>query len=539
MDGEVSVADQPSVVRADVGGRLMTTARWRWLVFLLACSAVFLVSFRHTLFLMVDTWYKSRTYSHCFLIVPVFLYLVWACRERVMGLQPVPSYWGLPLLGGLAFIWVVGNLGEVRVVQEFAVVAILIAVVWTLLGTVMVRVLIFPLLFLFFAVPFGTGLIRPLQNFTARFVIRALNISNVPAVLENHTISLPTSVWQVVEACSGIRFLLSAVVLGAVFSFLMYRSPWRRLIFMCASVVAPIAGNGLRAYGIVMLAYLTNNKVAVGVDHIVYGGLFAVMIEVVLMVIGLRWREQSGPVGQIASDHPDVTTVETKEVRSPGKDAAFVAVAAAALIVIAPLLATHLWNRASATTAWPDPPVTVNEPWQVTEASDLSWAPEWHSPDREFSRSYEYKTNRVDLAWVLFSGRHEMDFAPTSDGTTSSKTWWLVSDSSGSAIIDGRHVQVHRSLLQSGRTSRAVWTWYWVSGEYTTSRTRVRYLQAKARLLGKPAAVAVTSLGVDRLTDDSEGEQVLQEFLLHAAFPTTATPPDGCPASQACAQQPY
>ncbi len=522
MENEIGVADKSSWVQTDVLGQLKTGGRWRWLVLLLACSATALVSFRHTLFLMVDTWSHSRTFSHCFLVLPLFVYLLWVRRENIIGLKPVPNYWGLPLLGVLTFIWLVGNLGEVKVVQEFAVISILIVIVWTILGTVMVRRMAFPLLFLFFAVPFGTSLIKPLQNFTGWFVIHALTISNVPAVLENHTIFLPSSVWTVAEACSGIRFLLSSLVLGTVFSFLMYRTGWRRLIFMCASVVAPIVGNGLRAYGVILLAYITSNKLAVGVDHVVYGGLFAVFIEVVLMVIGLRWRQRLEPITRIAANHREAATAETKDDGSPGKAAFFAAATASILIVIAPFLAVHLWNRSATTNGWADPPVTVTAPWQATGGDDTGWAPEWHGPDREFSQSYKYEKNRVDLDWVLYSGRHGMEPGTPSDGLPNTKPWVLNANGFGSAIVGGRQIEVCRSLTESRRVSRSVWTWYWVNGEYAANRARVRFLRAKARILGKPAAVAVISLGADIQTNASDTERTLQEFLVHASFLTTA-----------------
>ena len=481
--------------------------RWSWPVLLFACSATVLVSFRHTLSLMVDTWYSSRTYSHCFLILPLFIYLVWVRREAIVDLKPVPNYWGLPLLVVLAAIWILGNLAEARVVQEFAVLAILIVVVETLLGTAAVRAFAFPLFFLFFAVPFGTSLIKPLQNFTAWFVIHALTVSSVPAVLEGHTISLPTAVWEVAEACSGIRFLLSAVVMGTVFSFLMYQSRWRRLVFICASIIVPIVGNGLRAYGIIVLAYLSNNKLAAGLDHIVYGGIFSVFIELVLLAIGLRWREKREPIRRIAA-------APAHRADLPGKTAFSVAAGVIAVIVVAPLIAAHLWNRATIATDWADPPVIVTAPWQMTAASPGDWASEWHNPDREFRQSYQHATDRVDLDWVLFSGRQGVDVLDTSVADSETDTI----DDIENAIVGGQAIRVHRSLIESGRASRAVWTWYCVSGEQTASRALVRFLQAKARILGKSAAVAVITLGVESSTNASEAERALREFLLHASF---------------------
>ena len=112
-----------------------------------------------------------------------------------------------------------------------------------------------------------------------------------------------------------------------------------------------------------------------------------------------------------------------------------------------------------------------------------------------------------------------MDFVTKSDGTTTSKSWALASDGFGNAVVGRQPIKVYQSLIQSGMTSRAVWTWYCVSGEYTADRARVRLLQVKARLAGKSAAVAVINLGTDNQTGSSDAERVLQEFLLHASFP--------------------
>src|SRR5262249_23481628 len=286
VEHQVLLAESPR------SGQLSIADDWRQPgVVLLACVTIVLVSFRSTIFLIVQTWYQSRSYSHCFLIVPLFAYLVWVRRRKLAALKPTPSYWGLPLIAGLSLLWMAGNLGEVRIVQELSVVAILIAVIGTTLGFSVVRTLTFPLSFLFFAVPFGVSLIRPLQDVTTWFVIHALTFSRVPAMLENHTLWLPSGIWTVAEACSGIRFLLSAVVLGSFFASLAYRSWKRQLIFMCASVLVPILGNGLRAYGTVLLAYLSDNRLAAGVDHIVYGAVFATLIQLGLIAVGLRWRE--------------------------------------------------------------------------------------------------------------------------------------------------------------------------------------------------------------------------------------------------------
>ncbi len=506
----------PGIADRGSNTQLATVSHWYWSALLLfACSVSVLVLFRHTLLLMVETWYGSRTYSHCFLIFPLFLYLVWVRREAIASLKPAPDYWGLPVLAGLALVWVLANLGEVKIIQEFAVVAVLEVLAWSLLGTAVVRALSFPLLFLFFAVPFGVSLIRPLRDFTSWFVVRALTISNVPVVVENGTLSLPSGVWTVADECSGIRFLLSSVVLGAVFASLAYRSPKRRLIFMGASVIVPIIANGVRAYGIILLAYLTNNRVAAGVDHLVYGGVFLVFIQLVLIAVGLRWRETREPDTPITLKSAGALGAQPYDRGSP----AIAAIVALVLISPAPFVAAHLWGRATTAAGWAEPPVIVTAPWQAAATYDMSWAPDVREADREFSQSYFYEGNRIDLSWALYSGRHGIDLAGSYNPAADSNLWAVAADSFKSASVDGQPIRVHRRLIESGRALRSVWTWYWVSGEYTASPERVRFLQAKARFLGKPATVAIISLGTDSLADAPRAEQALQEFLFHASFP--------------------
>lgn len=493
-----------------------------WPLFLFVLATVALLSFRQTLFLLVGTWYRSRTFSHCFLVVPMFLYLVWAHRESFGRLRRHPNYWGLPTLSILIFIWVLGNLGEIRVLQELVVVSIMVVMGWTLLGTAIIRSLASPIMFLFFAVPFGTSLIAPLQDFTSWFVIQLLTFTHVPAVLENHTISLPLGVWTVAETCSGIRFLLSSFVLGVFFSLIMYRSWSRRLVFLCACVVVPIVGNGLRAYGTILLAYSTNNRVAVGMDHVVYGGLFSTVIEVTLLAIGLQWREQ-GPIQPSRQGASTAPGLELDHDRSWKKTALSITLAMATMMLLAPMIASRLWDRAAMTTRWTEPPVTIKAPWTSSITGDMSWAPLWRGQYAKYSKSYEYMGKRVDVYWVLYSGRQRIDLFPPSDAIGSNQAWAVVRQDLRNVVIAGKNVEVYRDLIRSGRMSRTVWTWYWVNGEFTANRNRVRLLQAKARLLGNPAEIAVISVGSDEPWNISDEDDVLQECVVHLNFENNVT----------------
>lgn len=498
---------------------------WRWPGLLLTASFLAVLGlFWQTVRSMVETWYSSRTYSHGFLVFPIFLYLIWVRRGRLAAIRPTPSYWPLSLLAVLASVWLLANLGEVREVQEFALVGMLVTLTWVNLGPDVVRALRFPLTFLFFLVPFGRSLIAPLQDYTAWFAVHALTLSRVPVILEHRTLSLPSGAWTVAEACSGIRYLISSVVLGLLYASVVYRSPKRRAIFVAASIAVPIAANGARAYGIILLAHLTDNRLAAGVDHIVYGWLFFTVIQLALFAIGLKWRESPGAEdGSISARPSDVAGLANQHVPS-AKAALIVAMAGIALVGVAPLAAEHLWSRATTSGGWSEQTVDVHLPWQPAPTYDMSWAPDLRGANRVFSQSYKAGEHRVDLYQALYSRREGVDLVGNNNLLANPRLWTDVADDFENAVIDGRTISVHRSLLQSGVASRLVWIWYWIDGEYTANPTRVKFLQAKARFLGRPSQGAVIALGADLQAEPSEGRRVLQDFLSHASLSTTFPP---------------
>ena len=485
-------------------------------VWVIVASAVALVLFRETAWLIGNTWQSSRTFSHGFLIVPIFLYLVWVRRGPLLALRPKPSYWMLPVLGLLAGAWLVGSLGDVNVVGEFALVGMLEAMLWVVLGTKVVRLLWFPLLFLFFAVPFGESAIGPLQDFTAHFAVAGLKLSRVPAILENRTIWVPTGPWVVAEACSGIRYLISSLVLGLVYASLIYRSRKRRVLFVLASLVVPIVANGIRAYGIILLAYLTNDRLAVGVDHIIYGFVFFTGLQLLLFSVGLRWREAgwTEPVGHAEN---------TAERLAKGPRGKFAAAALCAMVVIglAPAAHAYLWKRA--TQASSQPILMVKAPWRTTVPYDQGWTPTLH-PSSESTSSYAAADHMVDVYIANYSGGDGVELVSGYNQFSNPKAWSEVSGGYRKVTINQRSTRVRWDVIQAAAGQRLVWTWYWAGEEPTSEATEVKLAQTKARLLGRPTTLAVMTISSGFLSGPSEAADQLQDFLNHSQIVFTSSP---------------
>lgn len=272
------------------------SSAWRWpLAMLELVLAVSLAVFNSTYASMAETWSRSETFTHGFLIVPIVLFLIWMKRRELVRLEPHPNAWALIPMVLLGLVWVMGDLVDVTSVRQFAATLMIPAGVWLVLGTGVVRVLQFPLAYLLFAVPFGNFLVPPLMDFTADFTVHAVQLTGVPIYRDGLQFELPTGRWSVAEACSGVRYLIASVALGTLYAYIMYRHMWRRLAFVGIAIVVPIVANGLRAYMIVMIGHLSGMEHAVGIDHLIYGWIFFGVVIFLMFWIGALWREDDAP----------------------------------------------------------------------------------------------------------------------------------------------------------------------------------------------------------------------------------------------------
>ncbi len=291
---------------------------------------------------MTDLWWNNETYTHGMLVPAASAWLAWRIRDRWYPLTPSGSLVGLIVMAGSVAAWLVGTLAGVNALEQFAAVTMIIALFLAIFGWPTTKVLAFPLGFLFFAVPFGDFLMPWLMDRTADFTVKAVELSGVPVLREGRNFVLPSGRWSVVEACSGLRYLLAAVPLGMLYAHLSFRS-WRtRWVYVGLVIAIALVANWLRAYGIVMLGHASSMTIAAGADHLIYGWLFFGVVMGLAFTLGARMPELGPPdapvrspaaAGTVGSGHP--------------KRVAFAAIACL-LAATGPALAGHLSTRGEA-----------------------------------------------------------------------------------------------------------------------------------------------------------------------------------------------
>ena len=277
------------------------------------------------------------------------------------------------------------------VVQQYAFVALLILAIWAMVGTPVARFLSFPLGFLLLAVPVGDDLTYPLMNFTADFTVGLVRATGIPVYRDGTFFSLPSGDWSVVEACSGIRYLLASVTLGILYAYLTYNSLWKRLLFVGVSALVPIVANGLRAYMIVMIGHLSGMQLAVGVDHLIYGWVFFGIVIAIMFAVGSIWRD---PIADVSSGII---------VQGVGRGVLGVALATIAAAAFWPgLLAVLERNSVSAGVSVERISPNPSGGWQPETQSLWSWRPRLGGGDAQFVGFYRDIEGSVGLYLDLY-----------------------------------------------------------------------------------------------------------------------------------------
>ncbi|MBT3067032.1 exosortase A [Rhodoferax sp. U11-2br] len=485
-------------------------------------AVVLVVLYFDTASAMVGIWWRSETFTHGFLVLPLALWMVWRRRTHLAHLQPQPSAWGLIALVLVGFGWLLGDLVAVNALTQLAFVAMLALLVPTLLGLTVARSLLFPLLFLFFAVPFGEFAMPQLMEWTADFTVMALRLSGIPVYREGLQFVIPSGNWSVVEACSGVRYLIASLTVGTLFAYLNYQSTKRRVLFIIVSILVPVLANWLRAYMIVMLGHLSGNKLAAGVDHIIYGWVFFGFVILLMFWIGARWSEPEPSVS--AADIDSVTLNKPLPGDNAGTRPWFELFALLAAVILAwPLAARWALDHNNVTA-----PVQLSAPaeltanWVADTQTPPIFEPAFQNPSAYVNSSYVQEEQRVGLYLGYYRQQNYQRKLVSSENVlvTSKDTQWAqVAGNSRSIRFDSNQVNIREEELRKLSASASptderlvVWQVYWVNGQLTASQMQAKLYGALQRLLGRGDDSAVVILYADK-GQGAEGAQRLQAFV--------------------------
>ena len=426
---------------------------------------------------MVLTWLSSDTFTHGFVVAPISFWLIWVRKEQFRYLQPEISMRGLLMMVICGLLWLSADLIHTLVIQQLALIGMLVCAFWTILGNKVSSKALFPLLFLFLMAPFGDDFVPPLMEYTATFVVTMLRLTGISVYREGLHFTLTSGNWSVIEACSGIRYLIASITLGIVYAYLNYTHLKKRLALILAAVLVPIVANGFRAYMIVMIGHLSNMQLATGIDHIIYGWVFFGLVMLLLFYIGSFWHD---PL-------PDVTASAEAASEISHKYPHYWPMLSGILLMMLVWTPSSAWlsgRQAESLEISEHLLPDSHSEWLPVAAQDWNWTPNFKGAAAESQHYFRNGDSVVGMTVVNFGAETQGELVNSQNVLVNSnnKTWNIMHVGGSPVNLSAQPTTVEESVLRSEARDLLVFRWYKVGSRNSANKYFVKGLQWVKRL---------------------------------------------------------
>jgi exosortase len=321
----------------------------------LAISFAIVFAYATVMAKLFHDWWTDENYSHGLLIPFIIGYIIWSQRDKFARALVRPSglWGGAAVVVALFALWA-GIAGAELYTQRLSLILILAGIIVYFWGFTLLRLLLVPLGLLFLAMPIPAIIFNkiafPLQLFASRCAVWSMSLLGIPVLRQGNIIELKplnsfdTKKLEVVEACSGIRSLMTLVTLAVVFAYFTHTPSddepgsgkrfgwlrsywlWRAVILVASAVPIAILTNAFRVSGTGVLAHYYGTAVADGFFHSFSGWAIYIVAFILLFGIGMildrfkpaqagdRPSERKSPVPETAVSINPVVSAEGSEL---------------------------------------------------------------------------------------------------------------------------------------------------------------------------------------------------------------------------------
>jgi len=275
------------------GGSLSFVTAWRvvqqYLQWLLI-PAVLLALYAPVIQGLLINWYQDPDYSHGFFVPLLSAYLIWRKRAELLTLPARPNWHGLFIVLTSLGLLFLGTLGAELFLTRIALVSTVAGLVIYFLGWPTLRSISFPMALLLLMIPLPAlvynEIVFPLQFVASAFATKTLETLNLfPVLKEGNILVLPQNRIEVVEACSGIRSLMSLITLAVCYGYFAERNRYQRIVLVLLVIPLAVISNGLRVVGTAMLTYYWGPEAAEGFLHSFSGWVIFIVATCLLLAL--------------------------------------------------------------------------------------------------------------------------------------------------------------------------------------------------------------------------------------------------------------
>ena len=440
---------------------------------LIACLALATLGMAPTFVSLWPKWWDSFTYSHGLLIVAISLWLMWRQRDAINNTATDKGWWTIPALLAALFLWTLSFAASVEIGVQAMLPAVLWLTVAAVFGLKIAQRLLFPIGFLYFAIPAWDLINGALLGATVGAVDWILELFRVPAFIQGNNVQIPSGAFEIAGGCSGLHFFIVALSISALYGHLYYRRGLNKGLLLGIAALFALLTNWLRVATIIIAGHLTEMQTfLVKVDHYYFGwvlfGLMLIPFFYVARSIELRdaKAEQSqnpaSPAGPQTHAHANAGSI-----------------AGVCAILLLPVL---VWGQSLARQATS---VTIELPtvtgWLGPLSTDISWQPHYPGASGEALMTYRQGGIEIDVYANWYVNQAQGRELIGSGNDIAGRTAWRKASTGSASIALDTHgpgevrASVREVVLQSSRQGKRL-VWY---GYQVGSRSLVSPIKAK------------------------------------------------------------
>lgn len=434
---------------------------WNLLVLILAISLLFLWKSWDSL---ADIWNQRSEYSHGYVIAIISIGLFLKLRPELNTEKTNPQLAGLLLLSAMLFVWLLMRLASIQTVELLMLPIIVWLMCLTALGWPISKKLIFPLFYLYFAIPIWQSGNFILQSLTVKATEGFLAVAGILAYIDGNRVFLTSGTFKIADGCSGINYFIVAVALSVLYGYLYLPNIYRQTALVIIAVILALVMNWLRVFIIIYAGYATDMQhYLVTVDHVTFGWFLFALFLVPLLLIARQLEDNNANIStkKIAMTHEQQGfVIDHKRKTIP-------ALIAIAVLLVSVSLFEVIKAAPSQETCVSIQVSSGNNIWREDNSMKGDWSPVYIGVESEEFKHYRNGEQYVTLYANLYSHQSQGEELIGYENKIEGDNGWVQSDSTINriALDDDVTLTVREILLEAGSNNRRIiYYWYNIDG---------------------------------------------------------------------------
>jgi exosortase len=260
----------------------------RTLILIVLSIALFVVAFYPTLKTLLSKWANSEDYAHAFLTLPIIGYMIWQKRSFLNQDNTSGSVIGIIIAISSAAVYLIAWHARILSLSSIAMIMTILGILAYLRGFDAVKLLCVPFVLMLLLIPIPStiysALTLPLQLKVSQISEVIVRLFSVPVFREGNVLTIPDKVFQIVQACSGMRSMITLATLSLIIGYFSFSGIVSKVLLIITSIPVAIFVNVIRVVSMIIAFHFFNIDLSVGTSHTSLGiGIFIIALAMLFM----------------------------------------------------------------------------------------------------------------------------------------------------------------------------------------------------------------------------------------------------------------